>query len=405
DYKVVKKVSGETFTPNSSYYKTSPITEPPPHRLKTEVNRAKKVLEVTQKIIDLLTGEVPIRCQDVSVYLSMEEWEYLEGHRDLYKDSSMNPTNPKKSSVSHGASHSFSCLVCGKSFKENKNLLRHQKIHTGERPFSCLECGKCFIQKTHLITHQRSHTGERPYSCSVCGKGFFEKTVLRRHQTIHTGDHPFACSYCGKCFKLKGNLIKHQRIHTGERPYPCSECGKGFSAKQDLVRHERIHTGERPFSCSVCGKSFTTNEHLRRHQRSHTGERPFSCSECGKRFFTKIHLRTHQRIHTVVKDFISIKYNFIVFVHDSEITLTGDIDLHVDNGQYYHHADYNVVKKVSDEPLTPNRCLHEVSPITEPPPHRLTTETNSGKKVLEVPAPCIPGIPHRKIRLCLALIR
>ncbi|XP_073415903.1 gastrula zinc finger protein XlCGF66.1-like [Dendrobates tinctorius] len=97
DYTVVKKTSSDRCQDLVSEgwgRPLSPITGPPPHPLIHEDINDQKILELIYKMIELLTGEVPIRCQDIAVYFSMEEWEYLEGHRDLCKNVIMEVPQP-----------------------------------------------------------------------------------------------------------------------------------------------------------------------------------------------------------------------------------------------------------------------------------------------------------------------
>ncbi|KAM4012417.1 LOW QUALITY PROTEIN: uncharacterized protein ACNLHF_004941 [Anomaloglossus baeobatrachus] len=367
DYTVVKKTSSERCqAPVSEGWgrPLSPITGPPPHPPIHEDINDQKILELTYKMIELLTGEVPIRCQDVTVYFSMEEWEYLEGHKDLYKDVMMEAPQPLTSPVlsskrttpetcprpllpqdckqedpdvpqdvfppalSNGCiGSSDGSLISSEFITDDKSIphdtyeehavvpdinpvlprkaLSSEFFKQAQNSHLSQNCkqNKSYRRDVEYETDETVPTREKPFSCLICGKCFTRKSHLVVHQRSHTREKPFSCSKCGQCFTSKSNFARHHKIHIGEKPFSCSECGKCFIRKTHLVRHHKIHTMEKPFSCSECGKCFSQKSVLVVHQRSHTGEKPFSCLECGKCFIQKSDLVRHQRFHTREKTF------------------------------------------------------------------------------------------------------
>ncbi|XP_073521143.1 uncharacterized protein [Phyllobates terribilis] len=361
DYTVVKKTSSERCQDpvSEEWGRTlSPITELPPHPLIYEDINDQKILDLTYKMIELLTGEVPIRCQDVAVYFSMEEWEYLEGHKDLYKEVKMEVPQPLTSpDLSSNRTTPERCprpLLPQDCKQEDPNVpqdhqgedLTHinttetnvrgderckEEIPTYDYPDDCtrrsegwptssifksdeLEISQDTMEVNAITPNIPSSLYSKDLSPDpmkqVLSSDSLPTTkenqshkISIKKRTAPKAKKPFARSEYGNSFPLKKVFLKHQKIHIATNRFSCFKCMKCFNMKASLLTHQRTHTEKMPFSCSECGKCFNQKSHLVTHLRTHTGEKPFSCSECGKCFNQKSDLVKHQRTHTGEKPF------------------------------------------------------------------------------------------------------
>ncbi|XP_069606034.1 zinc finger protein 773-like [Ranitomeya imitator] len=364
DYTVVKKTSSEHCQdPVSEGWERhlSTIMGPPPQPLIHEDINDLKILELAYKMIELLTGEAPIRCQDVSVYFSMEEWEYLEGHKDLYKNVMMEVPQPLTSPdlCSKRTTPERCSRPLPQNFKqEDPNVpqdhqgedLTHinnsetyvrgdewckEEIPTYDCPDDCTRGSEEQLTSSifksddfeikqdsievNAITpdlpsslHSKDQSSDplkqvlSPDSLPTAKENQTHKMNIKK-LTAPKAKKSFSHSKHRNSFLLKKCSLKHQKIDTAENRFSCSICGKCFNMKSSLVRHKRTHTGEKPFSCSECEKCFSQKSGFNRHEKIHTGEKLFSCSECLKCFSRKALLDRHQRSHTGEKPFLCLE--------------------------------------------------------------------------------------------------
>ncbi|XP_068112262.1 oocyte zinc finger protein XlCOF7.1-like isoform X3 [Hyperolius riggenbachi] len=406
----VKKASGEPL---------SPLTLPPPHSQTTERSNGRKILEVIGRITELMTGEIPIRCQDVALYFTMEEWEYLEGHKNLYKEVVME-NQPLLASPDVSANITLSKRCTGPLYPQDSALedRQTQKPFEGENciPFKAESIdgeGETSVEgnlpskmeeiapeilmeqrtsKTlgHLILSLECKTdysdiiGETSVTSDLHSE--FNQEVLLSDaftshpilpnvedfaRNIHDLSAPFFCLECGKWFLLKLPLETYT-IVTNNLQFSCPTCGRFLTQDRDLPQPRKADVKE-TLVCLECGKCFAFKSKLVRHRVIHSGVQPYQCSECGKRFKQRAYLNEHQKMH-------SGEFLFAC----SECGKRFSRKLFLLN-HARHHTDGSANRAPSD------RCTGPLYPQDSTLKHRQTQKPFEGENCIQIKAEFIDG--------------
>ncbi|KAJ8360963.1 hypothetical protein SKAU_G00174880 [Synaphobranchus kaupii] len=139
-------------------------------------------------------------------------------------------------------------------------------------------------ERTAITERQDGETVQLTHPCPECGKSFKMQVMLNRHQQmyhnkaqtrLHKGNKSYAyqkCTKYEKTFHTGRMLQKHKRLHPRKNNLKCCECRRYFAAAETFYRHQCFHLrkqlrafnasgrkskGANFFHCQLCALQFT----------------------------------------------------------------------------------------------------------------------------------------------------
>ena len=256
---------------------------------------------------------------------------------------------PFNSRNTRGCKEMKKCDTCGKMFRGNGQLKRHQDaVHLRLKRFRCEECGKCFPRKDYLKKHKIcNHTGKRPHVCAECGKSFLHKCYLTAHIDIkHRGLEPFKCQECGKSYSQRGDLRLHvQKKHGDVQPFNCKECGAEFRNSCELEKHRKSHEEHQDLLQVLQEQAAATAQiqEVTTPVKRTKSIPKYECAVCGEQFARKREYDKHCKSHIAQEEQIEYQEEAVVYEEDEEwISSSSNEELESDESdQEYSTIDNN----------------------------------------------------------------
>ncbi|XP_040186840.1 uncharacterized protein LOC120918985 isoform X3 [Rana temporaria] len=319
-----------------------------PHT-RPQKQRTSRLLNRTAEIISILTGEewtvvkknahiskfyqmireVPIKCGDVAMFFTMEEWDYIEQHEDLYKPVMLETPKDGKDTASHtvagnseekippsqqqpiaNADHNTDCKVL-------RNVPAKQSI-TPKRPkprqsslADSIEYTKPdSTTSTAKQSRRKSLKKEEEEADASCA----QNSTGDAHQTRHTKDEKFIKKEenLDTCIAESSTAEVRHRWGTGNESYQ-SESSELWIAQDGTTScyfrpekdprppvwtHKTYSSKSLPIQCPLSSEGPPDMKpNGSGSKRAATGNQ-HRCDQCNEHFPDRGQLTAHKRIHT-----------------------------------------------------------------------------------------------------------